>query len=65
VHAYHEEVYLISGDQSVYGPKASSRLSTYQAGTYFARPAGTHHGPFVSDGGCILFEVHYYDTEED
>jgi hypothetical protein len=63
-HEYHEEVYLISGDQTVVDPEQPSQLRTYQAGTYFARPAGTQHGPFSSNSGCFLLEIHYYDSEE-
>lgn len=61
VHDYHEEVYLLEGDQVLLGmdgqiaPDAVTR-----AGTFFKRPAGTYHGPFASDGGCLLLEIHYY-----
>ena len=23
-------------------------------------PPGVHHGPFKSDRGCLLYEIHYY-----
>ena len=32
------------------------------APTYACRPPGVHHGPFTSKGGCILHEIHYYET---
>jgi hypothetical protein len=25
------------------------------------RPPGVYHGPFKSDGGCILLETHFYE----
>ena len=35
------------------------------APTYACRPPGVHHGPFKSDNGCILYELHYYyDVDE-
>jgi len=30
--------------------------------TYACRPPGVIHGPFKSEQGCLLFEVHYYDA---
>ena len=33
----------------------------FDAGTYACRPPGAHHGPFKSENGCVLFEIHYYD----
>ena len=29
--------------------------------TYACRPPGAYHGPFKSNSGCVLFEVHYFD----
>ena len=29
--------------------------------TYACRPPGAYHGPFRSDKGCLLLEIHYYD----
>ena len=29
--------------------------------TYACRPPGVSHGPFKSENGCLLFEIHYYD----
>lgn len=58
-HDYHEEVYLIEGDQTeVAAPGRPQR--TYRDGGYFFRAAHTEHGPFYSEQGCLLFEVHYY-----
>lgn len=58
-HDYHEEVYLIEGDQTeVAAPGRAAK--TYGPGDYFFRAANTEHGPFHSERGCLLFEVHYY-----
>ena len=32
----------------------------FTAPTYACRPPGAPHGPFKSEGGCMLFELHYY-----
>jgi hypothetical protein len=29
--------------------------------TYACRPPGAYHGPFKSEQGCMLLEIHYYD----
>jgi len=60
LHDYHEEVYLVSGDQILLDKDTLSTKHKYTAGEYFLRPAGTHHGPFSSDSGCVLLEIHYY-----
>lgn len=53
-HDYWEEVLLISGDLEVGG-------ETFGPMTYACRPPGIPHGPFRSKGGCLLFEIHYFD----
>src|SRR5262249_62336119 len=61
VHEYWEEVFLVSGDLTV-GNDADGRGGTrFEAFTYACRPPGARHGPFRSDGGCLLYEIHYYD----
>ena len=32
--------------------------------TYACRPPGVFHGPFKSERGCLLFEIHYYDESK-
>ena len=32
----------------------------FYAPTYACRPPGVFHGPFKSDGGCVMFELHYF-----
>jgi quercetin dioxygenase-like cupin family protein len=58
VHDYWEEVYLISGDMTV---GAGDAARTFHPNTYACRPPGIYHGPFRSDGGCVLLEFHYYE----
>jgi hypothetical protein len=61
VHEYWEEVFLVSGDLTV-GNDADRRGGTrFEPFTYACRPPGARHGPFRSDGGCLLYEIHYYD----
>jgi hypothetical protein len=61
VHDYWEEVFLVSGDLRV-GCDASGKGGTgFRAHTYACRPPGVPHGPFATDGGCLLFETHYFD----
>jgi hypothetical protein len=61
VHDYWEEVYLVSGDLTV-GNDANGKGGTpFKPNTYACRPPGAWHGPFKSENGCILLEIHYYD----
>jgi hypothetical protein len=59
VHDYWEEVYVISGCLTVGGP--GSDAHTFGSNSYACRPPGVKHGPFSSEQGCLLLEVHYYD----
>ena len=61
VHDYWEEVYLLSGDLIVGNDENGSGGEKFASPTYACRPPGVHHGPFKSDGGCCLLEIHYYD----
>jgi hypothetical protein len=61
VHEYWEEVYLVSGDLVVGCDKHGKGGTKYGPNTYACRPPGTPHGPFRSDSGCLLVEIHYYD----
>ena len=63
VHEYWEEVYVISGDLIVSSDKNGKGGTRFGPNTYACRPPGTRHGPFRSEGGCLLLEMHYYDTE--
>ena len=61
VHEYWEEVYLVSGDLSVGNDAEGNGGESFAPPTYACRPPGAFHGPFRSDGGCLLLEIHYFD----
>ena len=61
VHDYWEEVFLVSGDLVVGNDASGKGGESFSPFTYACRPPGVPHGPFRSDTGCILFEMHYYD----
>lgn len=63
IHDYDEEVYLVEGDQSLLGKVSLQKIETFATGTYFVRPAGTYHGPFASEKGCLLLEIHSYPSD--
>lgn len=52
-HEYWEEVFLVSGDLEVAGVR-------FLPPTYACRPPRVPHGPFASEGGCVLFEIHFF-----
>jgi hypothetical protein len=61
VHDYWEEVYLLNGDLTVGNDKDGNGGVAFDPDTYACRPPGAYHGPFKSEGGCMLLEIHYYD----
>ena len=61
VHEYWEEVYLLSGDLRVGNDANGEGGESFQPNTYACRPPGAHHGPFKSENGCVLLEIHYFD----
>lgn len=61
VHDHWEEVYLVSGDLTVGNDEKGEGGENFTAPTYACRPPGAVHGPFKSEGGCVLYEIHYYD----
>jgi hypothetical protein len=61
VHDHWEEVYLVSGDLVVGNDAQGKGGKPFHAPTYACRPPGAAHGPFRSDTGCLLYEIHYYD----
>ena len=63
VHEYWEEVYLVSGDLIVGNDANGNGGETFGPHTYACRPPGTFHGPFKSETGCLLLELHYYDEK--
>ena len=61
VHDYWEEVFLIEGDLTVGNDAQGQGGENFRSGTYACRPPGAPHGPFKSNGGCMLLENHYYE----
>ncbi len=61
VHDYWEEVYLMTGDLTVGNDATGAGGEPFEPNTYACRPPGAHHGPFKSNTGCVLLEIHYYD----
>jgi hypothetical protein len=60
VHEYWEEVYLMEGDLTVGNDAEGRGGESFAAGTYACRPPRAVHGPFKSNRGCLLLEIHYY-----
>jgi hypothetical protein len=61
VHEYWEEVYLVSGDLTVGNDADGNGGESFSSHTYACRPPGAFHGPFKSEAGCLLLEIHYFD----
>ena len=61
VHDCWEEVFLVSGDLIVGVDEQGGGGEKFQGYTYAVRPPRVYHGPFKSDGGCILLETHFYE----
>lgn len=60
-HDYWEEVYMISGDLTVGNDADGNGGESFGPNTYACRPPGSPHGPFKSENGCMVYEIHYYD----
>ncbi len=60
VHDYWEEVFLVSGDLIVGNDESGNGGEPFEGYTYAVRPPGAYHGPFKSEKGCLLLEVHFY-----
>jgi hypothetical protein len=60
VHDHWEEVYILSGDLIVGNDEQGRGGMRFSGPTYACRPPGVFHGPFKSERGCLLFEIHYY-----
>ncbi|MER5171077.1 cupin domain-containing protein [Thioclava kandeliae] len=65
VHDYWEEVYLVSGDLTVGNDENGEGGEAFGQHTYACRPKGAYHGPFKSEKGCVLMELHYYVSEDE
>ncbi len=55
-HAYPEEVFIVSG--RLYDQAFDRWL---EPGHYASRPPGEIHGPFKTDGGCVVLEISFPD----
>ena len=64
VHDHWEEVYLLQGDLIVGNDAKGKGGESFTGPTYACRPPGVYHGPFKSVGGCMMFELHYYQDKE-
>lgn len=62
VHDHWEEVYVVQGDVAVGGDGSGQGGESFHAPRYACRPPGVPHGPFKSTGGCLMYEIHYYET---
>ena len=60
-HDYWEEVYLVSGDLTVGNDDQGNGGESFPPNTYACRPPHAPHGPFKSEKGCMLLEIHYFD----
>ena len=60
IHDHWEEVFLAEGDLIVGNDEHGNGGEQFFAPTYACRPPGVYHGPFKSETGCVLFELHYY-----
>lgn len=66
VHDHWEEVLLFEGDLIVGNDENGRGGEQFFAPTYACRPPGVYHGPFKSESGCLMFELHYYyEPDED
>lgn len=63
IHDYWEEVFIVSGDLWVSSEVDGTGGERFAANTYAVRPPGVWHGPFRSEGGALLIEMHYYDPQ--
>jgi len=64
VHDYWEEVFLVSGDLIVGNDGQGRGGEKFQGYTYAVRPPGAFHGPFKSEGSCILLKTHFTRKRE-
>lgn len=60
-HEYWEEVYLMQGDLTVGNDAKGEGGVAFPPHTYAVRPPHAEHGPFKSEKGCLLLEIHYFD----
>jgi hypothetical protein len=61
IHAFWEEVYVLSGDFITGNDKDGKGGQSFGSNTYACRPPGISHGPFKSETGCVTLELQYYE----
>lgn len=54
-HPLWEELYILEGSMA-----ELTLGETFSKGFYACRPPGMRHGPWVSEEGCITFEIRHY-----
>jgi hypothetical protein len=64
IHDHWEEVFLYVGDLIVGNDVDGRGGRKFLAPSYACRPPSVYHGPFKSDRGCIMFELHFYELGE-
>ena len=64
VHDHWEEVYLLQGDLIVGSDENGQGGEQFTGPTYACRPPGAYHGPFKSETGCLMLELHFYAPDE-
>jgi len=62
IHDFHEEVLVIEGDFTVGCDADGAGGTRFGPYTYACRPPQVWHGPFASHGGCLLFEIQFYES---
>lgn len=60
IHKYWEEVYVVTGDLIVGASAYGRGGAVFMAHAYACRPPGVAHGPFRSEDGCLLLEMHFF-----
>lgn len=61
IHDFHEEVFIVEGDFVVGCDAKGQGGERFDAYTFACRPPEVWHGPFTSIGGCVLFEIQYFE----
>ena len=64
VHDHWEEVFLVKGDLIVGNDENGNGGDKFDKSTFACRPPGVYHGPFKSDNGCTLLELHYNKSDK-
>ena len=63
IHDYWEEVFLFEGNLRVGTDADGKGGEVFEPLTYAVRPPQTWHGPFATETGCTVLEIHYYEDK--